>query len=96
MGGERYRVLFEQLSDLGFERGKDVRSITVGVLMILRAYKDRKKLEALAKLTGKEEGFGDYALHLEARRRVLGEEHRGTLSSLVCMGTLHGQTLKDY
>ena len=36
---------------------KGVTSITVGVLMALRSYKDRKKLEVLAKLTGREEGF---------------------------------------
>ena len=35
-------MLFEQLGNLGFERGKDVTSITVGILMVLRAYKDRK------------------------------------------------------
>ena len=28
MGGERYRVLFEQLGDLGFERGRGITSIT--------------------------------------------------------------------
>ena len=70
-GGERYRMLFEQLDDLGFERGKGVTSIMVGVLMILRAYNNRKKLEALAKLSGQEEGFDDRALHLEARRSLL-------------------------
>ena len=52
MGGERCRVLFEQFVDLGLERGKGVIGITVGILMILRAYKNRKKL---AKLTGWEE-----------------------------------------
>ena len=70
-GGERYRVLFEQLGNLGFERGKGVTSITAGVLMVLRAYKDRKKLEALAKLSGEDEGFDDRALHLEAMRSLL-------------------------
>ena len=59
------------LGDLGFERGRGVTSITVGVLMILRAYKDRKKLEALAKVSGEDEGSGDYALHLGARRSLL-------------------------
>ena len=39
--------------------------------MILRSYKDRKKLEALAKLSGEDEGFGDYALHPEAKRSLL-------------------------
>ena len=62
-GGERYRSLFEQLGDLGFERVKAVTSITAGVLMVLRSYNDRKKLEALAKLTGSDEGFDDHALH---------------------------------
>ena len=70
-GFERYSALFEQLGDLGFERGKGINSITVGVLMILRSYKDRRKLEALAKLAGREEGFDDRALHLEAMRSVL-------------------------
>ena len=44
MSGERYRVVFEQLGDLGFERGRGVTSIRVGINMILRAYNDRKKL----------------------------------------------------
>ena len=39
--------------------------------MILRSYKDRKKLEELARLSGEEGGFGDYALHLEAMRSLL-------------------------
>ena len=39
--------------------------------MVLRSYNDRKKLEALAKLNGQEEGFGYYALELEARRSLL-------------------------
>ena len=30
-------MLFEQLGDLGFERGRDINGITVGVLVILRA-----------------------------------------------------------
>ena len=64
-------MLFEQLSDIGFKRGRGITSITVGVLMIQRGYKDRKKLEALAKLSGEDEGFGDCALHLEARRNLL-------------------------
>ena len=38
--------------------------------MILRSYKDRKKLEELARLSGEEGGFGDYALHLEAMRSL--------------------------
>ena len=81
---ELYRLFFEHLGDLGFERGKGVTSITVGVLMILRSYKDRKKLKALAKLTsrkgedileiteiGIELCIVDYALELEARRNLL-------------------------
>ena len=71
MGGERYRVLIEQLGDLGFERGASITGTTVGILMILRVYKDRKKLEALAELSGSDEGFGDHALHLEAMRSLL-------------------------
>ena len=80
MGGERYRVLFQQLGDLGFERERGIKGITLGILMILKSYKDRKKLELLAKLTGSDEGFGDYALeegvvgralHLEAIRSLL-------------------------
>ena len=39
-----------------FERGMGITSITVGVLMVLKSYRDRKKLEALAKLTGPGEG----------------------------------------
>ena len=71
-GFEHYRLMFEQLGDLGDEMGKGINSITVGVLMILRSYKDRKKLEALAKLTGKEEGLrDDRELHLEASRSLL-------------------------
>ena len=35
--------------------------------MILSAYKDRKKLEALAKLCGLDEGFDDRELPLEVR-----------------------------
>ena len=35
-GFERYRVLFEQLGDLGFESGNGVTSITVGILTVLR------------------------------------------------------------
>ena len=70
-GFERYSALFEQLGNIGFERGRGIHSITVGVLMILRSYKDREKLEALAKLTGPEEGFDDRALHLESRRSLL-------------------------
>ena len=68
MVGQRYRVLFEQLGDLGFERGRGITSITVGVLMIIMAYNDRSKLEALAKLSGSDEGSADHALHLEAMR----------------------------
>ena len=34
-GGERYRLLFEQLGNFGCERGKGISSITVGVLMVL-------------------------------------------------------------
>ena len=64
-------MLLEQLGNLGFERGNGVTSITVGVLMVLRSYKDRKKLEALAKLSGMDEGFNDRVLHLEARRGLL-------------------------
>ena len=45
LGGDRYRVLFEQLGDLGFERRRGATSMTVGVLMVLRSYNDRKKLE---------------------------------------------------
>ena len=71
MGGERYRVLFEQLGDLRFERGKGINRITVGVLMILRSCKDTKKLEALAKLCCSDEGFGDRAMHLEVMRSLL-------------------------
>ena len=71
MNGERYRVLFEQLGDLGFERGRGITCITVSVLMILRSFKGRKKLEALVKLTGLEEGFSDYVLELEPRRSLL-------------------------
>ena len=63
-GGERYRLLLEQPGDLGFERGKGVSSIMVGVLMVLKSYNDRKKLEAMAKLSGGDEGFDDRALHL--------------------------------
>ena len=32
-GGERHRLLFEQLGNLRFERGKGVTSITVDVLI---------------------------------------------------------------
>ena len=71
MGYERYRLLYEQLGDLGLEREKGVTSITVGVLVVLRSYKDRKKLKALTKLSGQEEGFGDDALYLEARKNLL-------------------------
>ena len=66
-----HRVLFEQLDHLGFERGKGVTSITVAVLMILRSYNDRKKLEALGKLSGQEEGFDVRTLHLKVRRSQL-------------------------
>ena len=58
---ERYRLLFEQLRNLGFEGGKGVTSITVGVVMVPWSSNDRKKLEALAKLSGQEEGFDDCA-----------------------------------
>ena len=71
MCGERYRVFFEKLGNLGFERGEGVTSMTVCVLMVLRSYNDRKKLNALAKLSGQEEGFGDYALELKARLSLL-------------------------
>ena len=37
MDGERYRVLFEQLGDIGFERETGVTNIRVGTLMILRS-----------------------------------------------------------
>ena len=70
-GGECYRLRFEQLGNLRFERGKGITSITVGVLMVLRSYKYSKKLEALAKLSVEDEGFYNYALHLEARRSLL-------------------------
>ena len=39
--------------------------------MILRSYNDRKKLEALAKLSGRDEGLADDALHLETMRSLL-------------------------
>ena len=64
-------MLLEQLGNLGFERGNGVTSITVGVLMVLRSYKDRKKLEALAKLSGHKEGFEHRALDLGARKNLL-------------------------
>ena len=35
-GYERYRLLFKQLGNLGFEKGKGVTSIAAGVLMVLR------------------------------------------------------------
>ena len=71
MGGERYRVLFEQLGDIGLEKGKGIRGITAGVLVLLGGYKDRRNPEALAKLSGRDEGFGDEALHLEPTRSLL-------------------------
>ena len=64
-------MLFEQVGNLEFYRGKGVSSITVDVLMVLRSYNDRKELEALAKLSGQEEGFDDHVLHLEAMRSLL-------------------------
>ena len=46
-GSERYRLLLKQLGNLGFERGKGViTSIMAGVLVVLRSFKHRKKLEA--------------------------------------------------
>ena len=39
--------------------------------MVLRSYSDRKKLEALARPSGLDEGFDDRALYLEARRSLL-------------------------
>ena len=71
MAKSKFRCSSDQLGDLGFETGRGITSIMVGVLMILRGYKDRKKLEDLARLSGREEGFGDYALELEARRSLL-------------------------
>ena len=65
------RDMYVRPRDITFERRKGVTNITVGVLMVLRAYKDRKKLEALAKLSGREEGFGDHTLHLEAMRSLV-------------------------
>eukprot|EP00518_Triparma_eleuthera_P004837 CAMPEP_0182464466 /NCGR_PEP_ID=MMETSP1319-20130603/8660_1 /TAXON_ID=172717 /ORGANISM="Bolidomonas pacifica, Strain RCC208" /LENGTH=512 /DNA_ID=CAMNT_0024664109 /DNA_START=147 /DNA_END=1685 /DNA_ORIENTATION=- len=70
-GFERYSALFGQLGNIGFELGRGINGITVGVLMILRSYRDRGKLEALAKLTGPDEGFDDRALHLEAMRSLV-------------------------
>ena len=64
-------MLFEQLGNLGFEGGKGVISITVRVLIILSSYNDRKKLEALAKLSGPDDGFDDRELYLETMRILL-------------------------
>ena len=71
MSGERCRVLFEQLGNLRFERGRGISSMMVGVLMILKSSKDRKSLEALAKLSGRDDGFGDYVLKIELRNHLL-------------------------
>ena len=43
--------------------------MTAGLLRLLR-YGSRAQLEALAKLVGREEGFDDKAVTLEARKRL--------------------------
>ena len=50
-------------------KGKVPTGVTAGMLRLLK-YGSRAQLEALAKLAGKEEGFDDRALTLEARRRL--------------------------
>ena len=44
--------------------------MTVGVLRILK-YGDRDKLMALAELSGRDDGFDDPALRLEALKRLV-------------------------
>ena len=89
-GSERYRLLFELIGDLEFERGKGVNSITVGVLMILRSYNYRKKLDALAKLSGSDEGFDDRTPHLEqAHEAGDGVTEEEVLDGIMALGDVH-------
>ena len=58
-----------KLGDISSLKGKGPMGISACVLRLLK-YGSRAQLEALAKLCGKEEGFDDQALLLEARRRL--------------------------
>ena len=66
---EKWEAWFATLGDIGTLKGKVPTGVTAGVLRLLR-YGSRAQLEALAKLAGKEEGFDDRALTLEARKRL--------------------------
>ena len=65
----KWEGLFAKLGDIGTLKGKVPTGVTAGVLRLLR-YGSRAQLEALAKLAGREEGFDDKALTLEARKRL--------------------------
>ena len=68
-GEQKQREWFAELGDVGKLPGTVPKGVTVGVLRILK-YGSRKQLEAMANLCGKEEGFDDPKLHLEARKRL--------------------------
>ena len=112
MGGERYRVLFEQLGDPGFEY-QLVLQTTTGDKLIggLSALWEQMKAtlpeEAVTydiangmgrRLVSKgqyEEAKVFFPAALEGQRRVLGAEHKDTLSSLNNMGVVL-QIMEDY
>jgi len=66
---QKWEAWFAQLGDIGTVGGKVPTSVTAGVLSLVK-YGSRAQLEVLANLCGKEEGFDDVALTLEARKRV--------------------------
>ena len=95
---QKWEEWFAKLGDIGTLKGKVPTGVTAGVLRLLR-YGSRAQLEALAKLAGKEEGFDDKALTLEARKRlqrVLEKAHKAgkvteeeVLDGVLALGEAH-------
>ena len=60
---------FAKFGDIGTLKGKEPTGVTAGVLHLLK-YGNVAQLEPLAKLAGSDEGFDDWAMMLEAWRRM--------------------------
>ena len=65
----KWESLFSKLGDIGTLKGKVPTGVTASILRLLK-YGSRVQLEAPTKLAGREEGFDDAALTLEARKRL--------------------------
>ena len=65
----KWEALFTKIGDISTMKGKVPTGVTAVVLRLLKC-DSRAQLEALAKLCVYEDGFGDKALLLEARKRL--------------------------